>query len=202
MVTYSPRDVSWARESSQQSPGASPRAACPPTACPPVATSRRRPILPMRSAVTARPRLVIRDEHPVIPVPVLSGWRYEIGQPVIPSDRSTASATYGSPARCSSPASAMAACTRCRPTSVRTRSGRGPRPPVSPWTGRDAPAGAGVHREADSASDGEMKTSYCWPTASAAASAPRVYTTCSTRVSTTSVVRPESPRFGTTSGST
>ncbi len=78
------RAVSWEGGLShepQQSSGASPPTVCPPTACPPVAASRRLPTCAFVMSRDGRPERVIRDEHPVIAMPVFPRRRHEIGQP-------------------------------------------------------------------------------------------------------------------------
>ena len=79
------REVSWEgglSRKSQQSPVASPSAACPPTACPPVAASRGLPTFPFVMRRDGGPELVIRGEHPVIAMPVLPRRRHEVSEPV------------------------------------------------------------------------------------------------------------------------
>jgi len=79
------REVSWEGSLShepQQSPVASPPAACPLTACRPVAASRRLPTFPFVMRRDGGPELVVGCKHPVIAVPVLARRRYEVREPV------------------------------------------------------------------------------------------------------------------------
>ena len=82
------REVSWEGSLSHQSHQSQPwqvaslSAACPPTACPPVAASRGLPTFPFVMRRDGGPELVIRGEHPVIPVPMLPRPGHEVSEPV------------------------------------------------------------------------------------------------------------------------
>ncbi len=59
-----------------------PSAACPSPACPPVAALLCLPTFAFGQRRDGPPQRVIRRENAVLPVPVFSRWRHEIGEPV------------------------------------------------------------------------------------------------------------------------